>query len=228
MVLAVFGVLVTTAAVQTSRNADVEVASRSTLISRIEQQRARVADLQDDIITLRAENADREEESAGLADAERAALNELRRLQSRTGFVPVTGPGLRMVVDDPERGEERIRKSDVFLLVNALWAAGAEAVALNDHRLTVLTSINNSNVAINVDADPLLPPYTLVAIGDPRTLAADVVETSTFARFDRLRGQYGFGFEMQPDDSVSLPAARLGRLRHATARDGRTEEEVNP
>ena len=229
VVLAAFGVLVTTAAVQTSRNADVDDASRSTLLARIEQQRDRVAGQQEQILELRETTTTLEQQSVELAAAEGAAENELRRLRVRTGFVAVEGPGVRLVVDDPPQGDERIRKSDLFLLVNALWSAGAEAVALNGHRLSVLTSINNSNVAINVDDDPLIPPYTLLAIGDRRTLAADVIDTSTFGRFDQLQRQYGFRFEMQDEASIELPAARTGPLRHAErVPDDRTEEEVDP
>ncbi len=51
-VVAVFGVLLTIAAVQTSANADIESASRASLIDRIEARRSAVQDLQRQISNL--------------------------------------------------------------------------------------------------------------------------------------------------------------------------------
>lgn len=232
VVVAVFGILVTTAAVQTSRNADVEDASRATLLTRISEERAEGARLQEQIVALRQDNAALEEESTGLGSLLQSAQTELRRLQVRTGFVPVRGPGIRLVVEDPEDGAAEVRKEDLYLLINGLWAAGAEAVALNGHRLSVLTSINNSDVAINVDYSALLPPYTLQAIGDPRRLGPDLLDTRTFAIFDAVRSRYGFGFDMENVDTVSLPAAREKRLGYAAPpvsdQDRRTKEDIAP
>ena len=227
-VLAVFGVLVATAAVQTSRNADVEDAGRQTLVKSIGARRAEVSAQQDQIVELRKRTSDLEKGATALASTAQTAESTLRRLQVRTGFVAVRGPGVRMVVDDPEQGVERIRKEDLFLLVNALWQAGAEAIALDGRRLTVVTSINNSNVAINVDDSALIPPYTLEAIGDPRTLAANVVNTPTFATFDALRSRYGFGFEIQSvqnEDALLLPAAPQPRLTTASADMARAKDD---
>lgn len=215
-VAAVFGILVTIAAVQTNRNADTVDAGRTSLIERIRTQRESVASLQDRIAALRDENAELDE---GLADTD-AALQTVQadneRLQVRTGRVPVTGPGVRIVVDDPEQGEERIRKEDLFLLINGLWAAGAEAISLNGHRLGGLTSINNSDVAINVESSALLPPYTIEAIGNGGTLGADLLDTSSFATFNSLQDRYGFGFDMDNDDSITMGASRAKRLRNAS------------
>ena len=58
--------------------------------------------------------------------------------------------------------------------MNGLWTAGAEAISINGQRLTVLTAIRNGGPVINVNSRPLAPPYTVQAIGDPRTLLADL------------------------------------------------------
>jgi uncharacterized protein YlxW (UPF0749 family) len=219
VVILVFGVLVTTAAVQTSRNSDVDDASHNTLVARIENQRAELGALQERIAEVRAENADLDDELAEVASAEQSATASLRRLQSRTGFVPVTGPGVRIVVNDAQSPNERLRKDDLFLVINSLWQSGAEAVSLNGRRLSVLTSINNSGGAINVDLTPIRAPYTLQAIGDPRTLQSDLVETATFDQFSVLMSQYGFTLEMEDVESMTLPAAPVKRLVSAAEAD---------
>lgn len=230
--VAVFGVLVTTAAVQTSQNADVEDAGRASLIEQVLAQRDAVASLQDQNVVLRDEIAALDDRLAATDSALRSVQSDNERLAVRTGGTAVRGAGVRLTVDDPEQGEERIRKEDLFLLINGLWEAGAEAIALNGYRLGVLTSINNSDVAINVDSSALLPPYTLLAIGDVRTLGADLLDTSTFATFDSLQDRYGFRFDMDDEESIVLPATRDKRLRNASAltpdSDRRTNEGTTP
>ncbi|MEI5675120.1 MULTISPECIES: DUF881 domain-containing protein [unclassified Nocardioides] len=231
-VVAVFGVLVTTAAVQTNRNADTVDAGRESLIEQILNQRADVAAQQVSLADLRDEIADLEDEQDRTDAAQQSVADANERLSVRTGGVAVRGPGVRITVDDPEQGEERIRKEDLFLLINGLWQAGAEAIALNGHRLSVVTSINNSDVAINVESSALLPPYMLQAIGDSGRLAADLLDTDTFERFDALQDRYGFRFDMDNEDSMVLPAARDKRLRNAsvatTQSDRRAEEGTTP
>jgi uncharacterized protein YlxW (UPF0749 family) len=230
--IAVFGVLVTIAAVQTSRNAPAEDASRTRLISQVQGARDRVARQSARMLKLRARTQVLEEQLTRGEAALQTAEDEVERLQVGTGGVPVRGPGVRITVDDPEQGVERIRKEDLFLVINGLWAAGAEAIALNGHRLGELTSINNSDVAINVDSSALLPPYTLQAIGNPRTLEADLLDTATYQAFQGLKQQYGFGFSMDNDDAMTLPAAREERLRYTSATttdaDHRADEGTTP
>ncbi|WP_182523310.1 DUF881 domain-containing protein [Nocardioides dongkuii] len=216
VVVAVFGLLISVAAVQTSRNADVESEGREQLIQRITEERTAVSGLQDRIALLRERNAELDEGLTEVSGILQSARDELRRVQVRTGYVEVRGPGVRMTVEDPEQGDEEVRKEDLFLLVNALWAGGAEAVSLNGQRLSVLTTISNSDVAINVDSRALLPPYTLLAIGDGGRLAANVSDTTTFATFEAVRERYGFGFTMQNEETIVLPAAREKRLSFAT------------
>ena len=54
----IFGLLVAVAAVQNSRNADLDEASRNALVERIEVRKDAVSTLQDRIVDLRAQNDD--------------------------------------------------------------------------------------------------------------------------------------------------------------------------
>ena len=63
------------------------------------------------------------------------------------------------------------------MLVDGLWNAGAEAIAVNDLRLTDLTAFANVGPAVHIGKVPLVAPYTIQAIGDPDTLAADLLDT---------------------------------------------------
>jgi uncharacterized protein YlxW (UPF0749 family) len=235
VVIAVFGILVTTAAVQTSRNASVNDASRASLISQIDDKRAGVTRLQDQMVRLREANAGLEQQLGQVTSTEQDAAGRVRRLESVSGFGPVTGEGVRIVVNDAPNGDatQDVRDEDLAKLVDGLWSAGAEAIAINGYRLTVLSAIRNVNVAIHVNSRPLTPPYTVEAIGDTRTLQARLLDSGLGSEFFSLAEQLGFVYSMQNVDSLSLPAARFPRLREVqagTAADQHhhVNEESNP
>jgi uncharacterized protein YlxW (UPF0749 family) len=226
----VFGVLVSVAAVQNSRNAEVDDAGRATLVARIteakgdlEDRRARIADLTRDNLA---------ESVTTLTTSRQQTQSRLRRLQVATGYYPVTGPGVRVVVDDnPDGGEiEQVTDADLAKLTDGLWEAGAEAIAVNDQRLNPLGSIRNVGTAIHVNTVPLSPPYVVRAIGDDRTLQADLLATSHGAEFFALAQQLGFVYSMDNVSELSLPAARQRRLSYVQAgtaeqrRDKQVEE----
>jgi uncharacterized protein YlxW (UPF0749 family) len=219
VVIAVFGVLVSTAFVQTSLSQDVDNAGRMALIDRIETQRDRVDGLQSDIADLRETNAALAERLTAVTDQAQAGDTRLQRLQVRTGFSPVHGPGVRMTVDNAPDADpnQLLRDEDLALLANGLWSAGAEAIAINGQRLTALSAIRTSGVPIEVNGVGIAPPYTLLAIGDTRSMQADFTESSSGLLFDALQDQFGFALEMENSDDLSLPAAppRFLRLRSA-------------
>ena len=206
---AVFGLLVALAAVQTARNADVQEASRNALIDRIRERQAEVATAKDGIAALRRENADLEAAEARSRSAQNDVTAELRDLQVSTGFIGVSGPGLRVTVSDNPDGsaDGRVRATDLRRLVNGLWESGAEAIAINGHRLSSLSAIVNSNIAVSVNRSPLTPPYVVSAIGDVQGLRSRLPTTSSGAQFQGLADQFGFGVDLQNETEVQLPAA---------------------
>ncbi|WP_370289192.1 DUF881 domain-containing protein [Nocardioides sp.] len=208
-VVGIFALLVTIAAAQTSRNADVDTASRADLVERINIRRDRVAVLQRDIARLRASNTAADRYLAALSDDYSAAQGRLASVGAVTGFEPVTGDGIRVVVDNaPDAGgNETLRDSDLALLSDALWSAGAEAIAINGQRVTAVTGIRTSGDAIEVNGVGVAPPYTLLAIGDQRTLAADLAESGAGLQFLALARQYGFRYDVADDDDIRLAAA---------------------
>ena len=167
-VIAVFGVLIGVAAVQNSRNEAVEDAGRATLIARIEEARSDLEDRQAQIADLTRENRTLADELTDLNADRQQAESQLRRLQLSTGYLPATGEGVRIVVDGNPIGDaiQQVTDADLAMLVDGLWEAGAEAIAINDQRLNPLGSIRNIGSAIHVNTVPLTPPYVVRAIGD--------------------------------------------------------------
>jgi uncharacterized protein YlxW (UPF0749 family) len=227
VVVGVFGLLVTVAAVPTSQSASVTDAGRATLISQIDARRDQVAEQQREIVKLRELDVALRGKLDSVTSQAQSAQGRLTRYQTVAGFLPVTGPGVRVVVDDAPDGSALVRDRDLRPLVDGLWAAGAEAIAINGQRLTARTAIRNSGDAIHVNVRALSPPYVVQAIGDPKTLQADLMQTSSGLAFRFAADSLGFPWSMDNEDRMSLPAApaRLLRLRSATA--GTAEENRN-
>ena len=129
------------------------------------------------------------------------------------------GEGVRFTVEGNPVGDpsQQVRDADLALLVDGLFEAGAEAISINDERLNTLGAIRNTGAAIHVNTRPLTAPYVVRAIGDTRTLQADLLETTHGSDFFSLADQLGFIVSRQNVDQMSLPAARKRPLRQVRA-----------
>jgi uncharacterized protein YlxW (UPF0749 family) len=209
-----FGLLIALAAVQTARNADVREASRDALITRIGDNRQEAASLRERIGSLRRQNDELESASARVQGQLAEATVQLRSLEISTGFVAVHGPGLTISVSDNPDGSSdgRVRASDLRLLINGLWRAGAEAIAINGRRLSAISAIVNANISVQVNRSPLTPPYLVTAIGD--AALADQLQASTSGtQFQALADQFGFVVDPHNERELVLPAAPETQLR---------------
>lgn len=229
--IAVFGVLVSTAFVQHSRDEDVESAGRLALTERIEAQRTRVDALQADIAALRSTNAELQDAVSAATEREQETRGQLRRLRVSTGFSAVRGPGVRIVVDNAPGADPLkalVQDSDLAMLVNGLWSAGAEAISIDGQRLTALSAIRNSGMSIKVNRVAIAPPYVVLAIGDTRTLQARLVESSGGQAFDVLAQRFGFTRVMENDGALSLPSGPQSFLSLGSATAGTSPSQVPP
>lgn len=223
VVLLAFGLLVTVAAVQTSRNASADEASRSSLIDQIDLRREGVADLQKQLATLQSDQLALQRTLTRTQTQTQAAQARLSRIGGRTGFAPVTGPGIQVTVDSaPESDNDHlVRDSDLALLTDALWAAGAEAISVNGERLTVLSAFRNVGLGVLVNSRPVTPPYVFDVVGNPDTLAANLLSSTAGARWYALKNSLGFSFDVRNAANLALPAGEQPRLR--SVRQAKTE-----
>lgn len=118
---------------------------------------------------------------------------EAARLRVVEGSVPVRGPGVTVVVDAP------LNALDLQDAVNNLRAAGAEAIAVNDHRVITGSVFASSAGGVTIDGQPTHGPWTLVAIGDPDRLpsAADLMTRSLHGDARVRRADYRFANDLE-------------------------------
>jgi uncharacterized protein YlxW (UPF0749 family) len=145
-------------------------------------------------------------------------LRQIRQREASTGLARVTGDGVVVRVADapsaidPTTGraikdaEGRVLDVDLQDVVNGLWNAGAEAVAINGQRLTATSTIRAAGGAILVDFRPVASPYEVSAIG-PDELADDFGNSTAANRMRGLAGHYGLEFGVRDANDLELPAA---------------------
>lgn len=195
--------------------------ARAELVERIHQREAEVERLREISDGLRDEVSRLRD--LALDDSE---VRRLRELEALTGLARVTGDGVVVRVADgppvldPGSGEmvtdpeSRILDQDLQRIANSLWAAGAEAVAVNNHRLTATSTIRNASGAILVDYVPVAGPYEVVAIG-PDDLEERFAGSETAALMRLLADRYGISYDLRFQRDLVLPASGTPKLHHA-------------
>jgi uncharacterized protein YlxW (UPF0749 family) len=210
---------------------------REGLLRQIEQRTAEAEAAQAQLDALRAEVDQRQRDALTGERDDLVARTEL--LGVLAGTTAVTGPGLRVTLDDApgarepapgadprdavESSEGLVLDRDLQVVANGLFAAGAEAVAINGQRLTSLASIRVAGQAILVDFQPLSPPYVIEALGDSAAMAADFSASPAGRYLGALGREYGITIASTAHDDLELPAGSSQVLRHARATGGGAE-----
>ncbi|MGW7098263.1 DUF881 domain-containing protein [Streptomyces sp. NPDC054838] len=226
--LVLAAMVVTLGAAQARVAAPVLAKERQELIDRVERANAHADGLETDIERLRTEVADRQQ----------AALKQVGGDQGRlvallSGATEVRGPGVKLVVDDAKGSASgggggpreskgfsdtgRLRDRDMQKIVNGLWQSGAEAISINGQRLTALSAIRAAGDAILVDNRPLVPPYEVLAVGDPKRLGTRFQDSEGGQYLHVLQESYGIRDTLSPVDDLRLQAAPSLTVRTATA-----------
>jgi uncharacterized protein YlxW (UPF0749 family) len=231
--LVLAALVVTLGAAQARVSAPELAKERQELIARIDDGDRRADSLQHSVDKLRKDVEARQRkalEKHGGGEAEVAGL--------LSGALPVHGPGIRLVVDDAKDTQDtdsggprqssgfsdngRVRDRDLQRVVNGLWESGAEAVSVNGQRLTSLSAIRAAGDAILVDNKPLVPPYTLLAVGPGKKLSTTFQDSADGQYLQVLQENYGVRTSISTQDEVRLPAAPSLIVR--TARPAQTGE----
>lgn len=154
---------------------------------------------------LRSENTARE---AALEEATQRA----RTLNIVAGLVPVSGPGVRVTIEETSG---RVSVGALLDTIQELRTAGAEAMEFNNrHRLGARSSFENAVGGIELDGRLLEPPYVLEVIGDPHALTAAL--TFRFGPIETLEGRDGATVTVDEPDTIEITSVReLDRPDHA-------------
>lgn len=167
------GIAIVTQARQTESGDSLDTARPADLLVLLDSLRQREGTLDTEVNEL--QNTLNSLQASGNNDqaAIQAAQARLAALSILVGAVGATGPGVTVTIDDPGPGVSPETMLDV---INELRAAGAEAIEVNDGHQSVRVGVDTWVVgtpgALIIDNKTLAPPYSILAIGDPPTLAA--------------------------------------------------------
>ena len=188
--------------------------ARALLESQIEQRSDEVEATQADIAATTEEIAALQDELLG--DEGQSVRDQIDADAVQAGVMPVTGRGLRIVLtdapsDDPDVVDpsQRVQDADLQVVVNGLWAAGAEAVAVNGQRLMAKTAIRSAGDAVLVGLRPLSSPYTVEAVGDAVEMQTALARASAGQRLATLRTNWGIGVQLTSQSKLELPGTGL-------------------
>jgi uncharacterized protein YlxW (UPF0749 family) len=140
----------------------------------------------------------RDLEAGSTVDAVAEAQRQLAALQVLTGTTPVSGPGVSLVISDPDGVVDGPLLLDA---VQELRDAGAEAIQVGDTRVVVETWFAGADGGVVVDGVPLPSPIRIVAIGDPDTMTAAVSIPGGLADSVRTRGA---GFTASTSQALTI------------------------
>jgi uncharacterized protein YlxW (UPF0749 family) len=203
---------------------------RGALITDIQAESRTSDDLAAQLEELRTEVGQARDDALAATAVGQQALDQLARAERAAGAVPVTGPGLLVTLANAEADTDadpvgggsgqgdprgRVRDGDLQLVVNALWAAGAEAISINGQRLGPTSAIRFAGEAVLVDFRPVTNPYEVSAIGDPDEMSARFLASPEVNALAVISETFGLRFEFAKEDELSLPAATTPELRSA-------------
>lgn len=177
----------------------------------------------DNLVTMmRSLNDYRSRLNAELAALERSesTLNVTNSLEQQlqsarvfAGTVAVSGPGVSVTIT----ADYDLYSMDVIDIANELKVSGAEAIAINNQRLTARTHITHetdrdNHLFLALNGERLLTPIVITAIGDPATLEKGL--TFTGGIIDNLNALYNIYPIVRQEENITIPAANLSTPTH--------------
>jgi uncharacterized protein YlxW (UPF0749 family) len=161
---------------------------------RARRERDRLAQTRDQ---LQSENTSRQ---AALSQTQQRA----EALSILAGLVPVTGPGIRITIQE---GDGPVSVGSLLDIVMEMRTADAEAIEVNDqYRVVAQSSFNLTDAGIELDGNLLEPPYVIEVIGDPHSLHGGL----TFASgpIETLEQYDGATVQVEELESIDIESVR--------------------
>lgn len=188
---------------------------------RVEQERSDELRVTADELRREVAGFQKDRGKGGGAGGPSTALSVLRE---RMGLVGAEGPGLVVSLDD-SKGEESpsgnlndlvIHSQDVQAVANGLWAAGAEALAVNGQRVVPTSAMLCVGNTLLINGTVHSPPFRFTALGAnlrDRFLADPLVK-----RFADDADRFKLGFKVEEKARLTVPAyTGTSKVRFARA-----------
>lgn len=172
---------------------------------------------------ISVDNERLQEELAKYAQSQSASALADQQLQAAimgAGGIAVMGQGLRITLNDSKTiadwSDTNNYIHDIYIrtILNALWNGGAEAISVNDQRVTTNTEVFCAGSYIQINGTRQIPPYIINAIGEPNNLSS-ALDFYVWYKLADLQKEYGITRNLEVLQEVMIPAAKLPNYRYA-------------
>ena len=219
------GVLFATSA-KTAEGTDLRAGRRIELTQLIAAQEQAVGESTKRAVTLQSE-VDALEKDASTRDGRVGAVRGAsQRLEAQVGLRPLRGNGLTVELNDAPRRPDGslppnarpddviVHQQDVQAVVNALWAGGADGLAVMGQRLITTGAVRCVGNTLLLYGRTYSPPFRVTAVGDPTRLRASLATEPGVRLYRQAVDYFGLGYEVKDEREVTLPGydgpVRLG------------------
>lgn len=148
------------------------------------------------------------------------ASQQLQEAKMNSGLIAVTGPGIRITLDDSKNIAKEINENNyiheqyITAILNALWNGGAEAISVNDQRVTTNTEVFCAGSYIQINGSRQMPPYVIHAIGDTGHLPS-ALNFYVWHRLADFQKQYGITRTLEVVEKIVIPPGKLRDYRYS-------------
>ncbi|MEH1545844.1 DUF881 domain-containing protein [Cutibacterium avidum] len=226
LVMVTAGFMMTTAAVN-SRGHDLRPERDTDMATLVRNQASHNAALQKEAASLRAQvdELSKADQTPGAASS---TVPSASALAPSVGLGAVSGKALRVTLDDAPLSENPdgvdanmlvVHQQDIQMVVNTLWAGGAEAMTIQGQRVTSTTAVKCVGNTVVLHGVAYAPPYVIEAIGD-RAAMEQALDTSEAVRiYKGYVSAYQLGWSVERVGTVTMPAyTGTVAMGHATPR----------
>lgn len=126
----------------------------------------------------------------------------------------VVGEGVIITVDDGtgriKQGEDinnlLVHDKDIYKIINELKMAGAEAISVNEQRISAMTAVSCAGYTVRINGKTYGRPFVIKAIGDRTSLTDNIMGAGGFGV--KLQ-QWGVQFQIQSHDDLYIPEYKV-------------------
>ncbi|MFB9618266.1 DUF881 domain-containing protein [Brooklawnia cerclae] len=174
--------------------------------------------------------ADLREQNSELAEREGASPSAADSLDPQTaqvaGLAAVKGPAVQVTLTDAPTSFEPpgvdadllvVHEQDIQQVVNAMWAAGAEALTIQGVRAISTTAVKCVGNTVVLEGVPYAPPYVITAIGDQERIEAGLDSDDGVQVYKQYAQAYSLGYAQTRLSEVTMPAYAGALPQQATA-----------
>ncbi|MEG2353557.1 MAG: DUF881 domain-containing protein [Clostridium sp.] len=128
------------------------------------------------------------------------------------GLEAVHGEGIRIILNDATNIEfgqyhdatKLVHDYDLLYIINDLRNAGAEAIAINGHRIVFDTDSLCTGVTVDLGGIKVVAPFYITAIGNKSVMNSYMIESNSY--YKRLSLTREIERELQQMDNIEIPA----------------------